>query len=82
MALSLILLPVGACLALAWCWRRAYVRRGQQARLRAEALIRVHVAGMQARQRLALYRALAHQAIQAEVRQARRDPERRWNPYD
>jgi hypothetical protein len=38
---------------------------------------------MRARQRLVRYQALAHQAIQDEIRQARRELQPwRWSPYD
>ena len=73
MALALLLLLPGICGALAWYlwWRR---HRARQQRI--DALIRLHVAGMQARQRLAVYEVLAHRAIEAEIVHARRQLQR------
>jgi hypothetical protein len=81
MVLPLLLVIAAAYVALSWYWWRAW-RLSRARRQRGEALIRLHVAGMQARQRLAMYEARAHRAIQAEVSQARRELQRRWSLYD
>lgn len=83
MSLSLVVLPAIAVAVLACYWRRAYRRRVRARQEHLDALIQVRLNGMRARQRLVRYQALAHQAIQDEIRQARRELQPwRWSPYD
>ena len=81
MTWPLFLLPASTCLVLALYWRRA-VRRSRVRQAQIEALIRLRYEGMQARQRLARYQVLAHQAIEAEVQRARRELPGWWSLYD
>lgn len=83
MSLSLVLLPVGSAVILACYWWRAHRRQVRARQAQTDALIQARLDGIRARQRLVRYQALAHQAIQDEIRQARRELQPwRWLPYD
>ncbi len=83
MSLSLALLPAVAFALLAFYWWRGHRRRRRARQAQIDALIRLRLEGMQARQRLLRYQVLAHQAIQDEIRHARRELQPwRWSPYD
>lgn len=82
MSLSLALLPAAALAVVAWYWWRGH-RRNRARQEHLDALIQARLDGICARQRLAIYEARARQAIQAEIRQARRELQPwRWSPYD